>query len=340
MSVTKIKNAPVQNGAAMVEILFDFLQREGVDKDIYLATLPFKFAAESADTLDFSELEQLLLHAMQCLDDDGFVLRYGQQLSVAALGTLGYALLCCSNLAQVLDLLCCYQRLLSPVLTVRTEPNDDYVLLALGGSVEVPPIEVELFFSTAAAFLYQFFGRDRVNIKLQFTYPQPKHLASYRAVFGEALAFETEVSAMQIGNDVLTEPMQFANPAMLKRYQQQCDELLKSAQMAHYTTRVQRLLLSRPGNFPSFEQAADALHIGTRTLRRRLLDEGKTYKQIVQDVRRAIAEKYLSQSLMSIAEVSEMLGYTDVANFRRAFISWTGVSPAKFRLQKKQTREH
>lgn len=339
MSGQKIRGAVLQNGAALVEILFDFLQREGVDADAFTSTLPFEFSREQADTLEFSDLEQLLTQAGQRLNDSGFILRYGQQVSVAALGTLGYALLCCSNLAEVLKLLTRYQRLISPVLQVDTDIGEEHASLVLGDNLlqaEYTRAEIELFFSTAAAFLYQFFGRDRVHLQLQFVYPKPQHLESYENVFGKALQFDAGKNSMLIGREVLETPMQFANPAMLKRYQQQCDDLLQAAEIAHYTMRVQSLLLSRPGNFPSFEQAADALHIGARTLRRRLLDEGKTYKQIVQDVRRAIAEKYLSQSLLSISEVADMLGYTDVANFRRAFISWAGESPAKYRARRKQ----
>jgi AraC-like DNA-binding protein len=71
--------------------------------------------------------------------------------------------------------------------------------------------------------------------------------------------------------------------------------------------------------------------VSPRTLRRRLEEEGTTYQRIVHELRRQIAVTYLRDSMMSVAEIAEMLGYTDISNFRRAFLGWTGQSPAGYR---------
>ena len=96
-------------------------------------------------------------------------------------------------------------------------------------------------------------------------------------------------------------------------------------------TEIRKYLLATPGRFPPFEEAADHLHVSPRTLRRRLDEEGTNYQRIVHELRRQLAETYLRDSMLSIAEIADMLGYNDVSNFRRAFLSWTGRSPAAYR---------
>ncbi|MNG28149.1 Urease operon transcriptional activator [compost metagenome] len=67
-----------------------------------------------------------------------------------------------------------------------------------------------------------------------------------------------------------------------------------------------------------------------RTLHRRLLDEGTTFKQILEDVRHTLAVEHLKAGQLSIQEIAYSLGYNDVANFRRAFRRWEGVPPSEY----------
>jgi AraC-like DNA-binding protein len=61
------------------------------------------------------------------------------------------------------------------------------------------------------------------------------------------------------------------------------------------------------------------------------VEEGTSYQQIVHELRRQLAETWLRDGMLSVAEIAGMLGYADISNFRRAFIGWTGHSPARYR---------
>jgi AraC-like DNA-binding protein len=74
------------------------------------------------------------------------------------------------------------------------------------------------------------------------------------------------------------------------------------------------------------------LSMTTRTLHRRLAKEQQNYKAILQDVRFTLAKQYLVNQTNSIKQVAYLLGYEDVANFRRAFKKWQGQSPQQYRL--------
>ena len=77
-----------------------------------------------------------------------------------------------------------------------------------------------------------------------------------------------------------------------------------------------------------------ALHVSVRTLQRKLVAAGTTFKEVSEAVRSRLAEEYLTDPKVSIAEVAFLLGFSDQSSFNRAFGRWTGVSPGKWRRQR------
>lgn len=82
---------------------------------------------------------------------------------------------------------------------------------------------------------------------------------------------------------------------------------------------------------PLLEGVAARLHVSPSTLKRRLAAAGVSFQRLVEDARRARAVFLLLESNMSLAEISEKLGYRDLSSFSHAFKRWTGVSPGSFR---------
>lgn len=85
---------------------------------------------------------------------------------------------------------------------------------------------------------------------------------------------------------------------------------------------------------PSLAAVASALGLSVRTLQRRLSARGLTYRSVLDDVRRRLAEVELCRGERSIAEVSRSLGYSDPAHFVRAFRRWTGQPPSRYERSK------
>ena len=82
---------------------------------------------------------------------------------------------------------------------------------------------------------------------------------------------------------------------------------------------------------PSLKEAAAALHLSTRTFRRRLEAEKVTFSAMVDEVRMQRALLLLRSRELTVEDVGERLGFTDVANFTRAFRRWTGTTPTAYR---------
>lgn len=75
---------------------------------------------------------------------------------------------------------------------------------------------------------------------------------------------------------------------------------------------------------------AAELKLSERSLRRRLTEEGTSFRELLQDARKERAQTILSKPGISLAVAAEQLGYSDTAAFSRAFKEWTGVSPGRF----------
>jgi AraC-like DNA-binding protein len=78
--------------------------------------------------------------------------------------------------------------------------------------------------------------------------------------------------------------------------------------------------------------------MSARTLRRRLREEGASFRDVLADVRKSLALDYLERSTLSVAEIASLLGYEEPASFHRAFHRWTSEGPGRYRARQPQTR--
>jgi AraC-like DNA-binding protein len=85
------------------------------------------------------------------------------------------------------------------------------------------------------------------------------------------------------------------------------------------------------GRRPTIEDIADALHVSSRTLQRRLQDEGSSFQRVLEEARHQLARLYLNNSVLELNEAAYLLGYEDGNSFVRAFRTWEGVPPARWR---------
>ncbi len=85
------------------------------------------------------------------------------------------------------------------------------------------------------------------------------------------------------------------------------------------------------GGQATADEIARALALSKRSLQRRLNEEGMSFKEVLEDTRRALAMNYLLNSDMSVQEIAYLLGFQDPSSFFRAFRSWTGQTPQSVR---------
>jgi AraC-like DNA-binding protein len=259
----------------------------------------------------------------------------GQRLNVSTHGILGYAVLSSANLGKALQFALKYYRVLGLAFELElVERGEDMELRA----VESFPMGPQARFAaeglltsihTIARFLL---GEELQGLAVGFAHAAPAHAARYAEVFGVAAQFEQPCHWLRLPRHYLERPMALANPATVQMCEQQCEALLASLDVQDgLLTRVRRLLLARPGDFPDLDGAASALHTSGRSLRRHLAQMGTSYQQVLDEVRKRLALQYLATTHLPLYEIAQLLGFSDPSNFRRAFRKWTGKLPGDYR---------
>jgi len=90
----------------------------------------------------------------------------------------------------------------------------------------------------------------------------------------------------------------------------------------------------------SAERVAAPLNISPRHLRRKLSQEGTSYEQLADDVRREAALRMISDGQLSLTSIAYELGFLDPSSFTRAFRRWTNMSPTAYRRELNRSDEN
>ena len=287
--------------------------------------------------LSFIDFNLLTNAALQRCHEPALGLLLGQRLNVSSHGILGYAVLASANLGQAIQFVLKYYRVLGLAFDLDIVEQPGRIQLRAVESLPLGPLSqfaAEALFASLCSIAAFLVGSPLQGLALGFAYPQPSHAARYLEVFGVPAQFDQPYHWLSLPQSYLDRPMALANPGTVHMCEQQCESLLASLDVQDgLLTRVRRLLLARPGDFPDLHSAAQALHTSGRSLRRHLSELGTSYQQVLDEVRKGLALQYLSSTHLPLYEIAFLLGFSDPSNFRRAFKKWTGKSPGEYRRE-------
>ena len=130
-------------------------------------------------------------------------------------------------------------------------------------------------------------------------------------------------------------PIEAADNELLKILKRHCQQILGARPKSiGLISEVQQLIATLlPSGQPKIDAVAQNLGMSSRTLTRRLTQDGLTYKDLLDELRRKLAFQYLSDERISIKKVAYLLGYSEISAFYHAFRRWTGSSPVRHRLK-------
>ncbi|PXW24901.1 AraC family transcriptional regulator [Paraburkholderia caballeronis] len=274
--------------------------------------------------------------SLSCAPDTPF--RVGRRLHLSAYGMYGYALMSCLSLRDYFKLGVKYHRLATPTVMIEwTEYPDRMVWTFPDAFVSSPSRELREFiieqqYMQHVTHLEDVAGRRCPPVRACFSYAAPAHAERYADYLGCPCFFDEPQCELVYDSAILDQKPQLAHKLTAALLQETCDRLIGQAKTsAGVAGEVYQILMGQPGVFPGMDEVADAMHLTTRTLRRRLLAEGTSFVAIVDDVRRSLALEYLKTTRMSTDDVAMLLGFSDTANFRRALKRWTGKGPGELR---------
>lgn len=168
--------------------------------------------------------------------------------------------------------------------------------------------------------------------KVEFTYPRPADTSEHTAMFRCPVAFGARQWRISFHRADLDRPFLAENRDLARANDRVLDEMVRDLRQDDLVSRVKLAMVEDlPSGTPSEEAIAKDVAMSTRSLQRRLREEGTSFSALLTAVRRELAERYVRERRLPVTEISYMLGFSDVSSFSRAFKRWTGRSPAALR---------
>lgn len=326
-----------QVSATYVRLLQEALAARGLDP---MAVLDEPAPADDGSGLvrvPVSRWAAMLARAARQLDEPTLGLSVGARIQPAHFGVLGYLTLCCATLADALTRLAEYERLVYDVNRVRVTPTADGVRLQWGDERGRPGALVdECAIAALVAYARNITARpDAAPLSVRFINPPPADLAPYRDWFGCEVGFAATTTVVDLPLALLAAPLRAPDAALHALLDGQARSLLARLPPADdLESRLREVIAAalRYGE-ATLAGCAARLHLSTRTLQRRLDAAGSNFQQALDATRRQLAESWLADRRLKLAEIAHLLGYTDQAAFTRAFQRWTGRPPGQWRQQ-------
>ena len=170
-------------------------------------------------------------------------------------------------------------------------------------------------------------------LRADFSCSEPAYSAEWKVLFSQDLRFGQPVCRISFAASYLDRP-NLQNVRSMKEFLRgaPANFLVKYKNSASLSATIRRRLRAwAPAAWPDFDTLALQLHSSPATLRRRLDEEGASYRSILDDLRRDLAIGLLSDTRLTMADIACELGFSETSAFHRAFKKWTGAPPGRYR---------
>ncbi|HEX5311832.1 AraC family transcriptional regulator [Aquabacterium sp.] len=285
--------------------------------------------------------ERLWNRAAELTADPLFGLHAALAIRPGAFDVLDYAVRTAANLRTALHRLARYNRLVHDLATFEIVAQDDIVRIEhrFDGAGTRPCRQAAEFTLASLVVVASQMAEQPVHpLAVEFAHAPADDSAAtqdaYRAVFGIAPRFGAPISCVVFSAEMLERPVPAADPTLSRIVTAHAEQLLAAHAPAQegIAEQVRRLLAEGMSNGPmSLAQTAQRLHMSERSLQRRLDDEGTRFADLMDEVRRELALRYISDARLSLGEVAFLLGFAEPSPFHRAFKRWTGMTPSAAR---------
>jgi AraC-like DNA-binding protein len=172
--------------------------------------------------------------------------------------------------------------------------------------------------------------------------PQHFSIAHYRSegtaevsrFVGTKVEFGSDTDEIAFNSNARELPVIHADPYLNNLLLKYCEAALtdRRGNVSQLRTRVENAISSLlPHGRVVVDDVARSLGISKRTLARKLLDEGLNFTEVLQQLRRDLAHRYLDDPKLHISKIGWLLGFNEVSAFTHTFKRWTGKTPSQMR---------
>ncbi|MCX4095386.1 AraC family transcriptional regulator [Nocardia sp. alder85J] len=321
------------SGAAL---LADFAESRGLTRETILRDTGIRGTQlrEPDPEITFGQEITLLRNVVHGVHDEpGLGLMAGMMCHPTRLGVLGFAIMTSPTMRHAAEVGLRYGDSWVTYGTHRFELRGDEYRITRDDSMvpaDLRRFALEHDFAAIATVTQDMMQTRLPLVQARITIDPHPIYEMFATLLGvDRLDFSAAQSALIGKASTLDQPLPQGSAATARFYEQQCADILQRRRgRIGMSERVRQLLIRRGGVADQTHIAAD-LDLSVRTLRRRLADEGTTYRELSNETIGMLAEELLTAGL-TVEHVATRLGYSSVSAFAAAFRAWKGQSPGQF----------
>jgi AraC-like DNA-binding protein len=320
----------------------DSLRKRGKDVRAVLsrAGLTVEEIADPAVRLHVHTQIKVLELAAEELGDDFLGLHLARSFDLRTIGLLYYVMASSERLADALSNAERYSRIMNEGVRLHvrlgrsTVISLDYVHVNRRSERH----QIEFWVITLVRVCQQLTGSRMTPRQLKLRHFRDGSSTVYRSFLGNNVQFDAGADEIAFDGRTASLPIVGADNHLNTLLRKYADEALASRAPTASSVRldVERIAAQLlPHGKATTSEVARRLGVSGRTLSRSLLAEGVTFTEIVEELRAALARRYLRDRELPISEIAWLLGYQEISSFTHAFKRWTGITPRQFRSGKR-----
>lgn len=295
---------------------------------------------DSENLVEWEKAALIWVPLLKLSGDPLIGLHVGMGVNKLLHGMVGFLIQSSKDIDQALQLLCRYGHMVSPMVEYRYTVNDVAILEMAQNKMwlmkypEPARHANDFLFAALVNTFNALSGRRMIPLRIELAY-EMREISEYRKFFGCEVLFNKDVNRIVISKEDVSTAVLTSDQSMFQLF----NSILADKQALLETNSTvenlkQVLFMQFKGRIPTIEEAASALNMTPRNLQRKLLQEQTTFRDIAGGIRKEIAFQLMQNRAIKISEISDILGYSDLTAFRKAFKTWTNSTPRAIRKGK------
>jgi len=286
-------------------------------------------------TVSKASVLRVVERALALTNEPGLGFYWGLSLKLSSHGALGLLAMTSGTLRDAILVAERFMQLRASELTLHTHSEGDALVIEFHN--QVPP-HLRVFFSEAMFVMLLHMGRALVGhpiaARCELPFAEPAHFRRFAHLMPGDVRFAGSTNRLWIPAALLDEAVLTSDGVVARRVERECQrELDELRERASFLSTLRRHLHPERGDFPPLEELAERTHSSTRTLKRKLAQQGTSYRKLIDELRKERASELLRESALPLEKIASMLGYSDTASLHRSFRRWFACTPEAYRLK-------
>jgi AraC-like DNA-binding protein len=314
--------------------LVEVIEPWGVTAKALLPGVDVEALSKADSRVPVSTVVRIIQRARTLTGEPGLGFHLGLKLGIAAHGQLGLAAMTCSTLRDSILLAQMFAPTRTTALSFQLEEDGNEARIVIQEHADLGSARDVLVFALLVSLwkIGNLVTGSEMTGRVDVAFPEPPYFSRFHAGVPGEIHFNRPRHAMRFDRELLDQPLVTADRAASAVARQELErQLALIGPPTDVLERVKQFLGDTGGGYRSIAGVAKLMHVSERTLKRRLAERGETFSKLLEAERHARAMQLLRVGTLSVEEIADRLGYSDAANFTRAFRRWTGKTPLRSR---------